>query len=375
MKKQMLIGALMAVLSCGALACSDNNDTSNNANNTNNTNNTNNQKDMTSGDMTANDMSMQDMNKQDMAADQSTMDETGDIPTPDMSDMVGDQSGDMTGDMVEDMKDMGQGDGDRLRLATWNIYYLDLPGQGDRIQRTQEDYDRLKKYVTRLEADVVALQEVHGKEAVHTLFPEAQWEVVCEDRNSRQNVCIALKKGLPWSMTKNPDVTELQAGNPNLRNGLDITLNRTGYPSVRVLSVHMKADCFFGMNSGGCATFFTQIKAMETWIDARANANEPYIVMGDFNRFMTDDDEAWKEIDDSDPANADLTRSIAAGNTPCWNNMFSNFIDHIILDTTTVQWLKDSQQLVFDETDFDAFYEKLSDHCPLWADLEIPPNQ
>ena len=94
MKKQMLIGALMAVLSCGALACSDNNDTSNNANNTNNTNNANNQKDMVSGDMTTDDMTKDDMSKQDMAKEDMAKE---DMSKTDMSDDM--SGGDMGGDM------------------------------------------------------------------------------------------------------------------------------------------------------------------------------------------------------------------------------------------------------------------------------------
>ena len=280
---------------------------------------------------------------------------------------------DMDVDMPLDMAAPMPTEPTRLRLATWNIHYLDTPEEAERAPREQADYDRLKFYADMLAADVIALQEIHGVEGAHTVFSAVDWEVACEDRNSRQNVCLAIKKASGWHATRHPDVESLQANNPNLRRGLDITLEKPGYQPLRVLAVHMKADCYFGDTSGGCATFFQQLDALEAWVDARAEEDTPYVVVGDFNRFMTDDDQAWLELDDGMPARADLTRSIASGSTPCWGGMFSEFIDHIILEPESVPWLVDSAQLVFEETDFEANYEKLSDHCPLWADLDVPP--
>lgn len=309
---------------------------------------------------------------EDMPTSDMRMDMGKDLSAPvDMADMA------IAKDMAEvaddgpDPSDMDTSAPQTLRFATWNILYLDAPGQGSRAPRTTEDYDRLKKYVTRLEADVIALQEIHGVAAVRAILPEADWESWCEQRSSTQNVCMAVRKAAGWTVVKNPDVTELNVGG-NLRTGMDTTLTRQGYQSVRILNVHMKADCYFGDTSPGCGTFFNQIGTVEAWIDARATEQVPYIVMGDFNRFLTDDDKAWLELDDSEPANADLTKTTATDNTPCWGNMFANYIDYIILDPISASWLQESQQLVFDETDFNAFNEKLSDHCPLWADLKIP---
>lgn len=285
-----------------------------------------------------------------------------------------DQGQDMAAqDDMSTQEDMSQPQSGPLRLATWNISYLDLPGQGDRYQRTADDYVLLSKYVARLDADIVALQEVRGVAAVNTIFPADAWEAICEDRSSSQNVCFALRKASGWSAQRQPDVTDLRAGNPNLRAGLDLILTHPDHTtSLRLLNVHLKADCYTGNTAAGCPSFFTQITALETWIDARAEANEAFAVVGDFNRFMTTDDAAWLELDDMMPAGAALTRAIATDNTPCWGGMFSNYIDHIILGTTTNAWLKASEQLVFDETDFDAYYQRLSDHCPIWADLDIP---
>lgn len=311
----------------------------------------------------------QDMTPPDMRQDMGK-----DLSEPvDMKDMAPPKDMEQLTDDGPDASDMTESGPQTLRFATWNILYLDAPGQGSRAPRTSEDYERLKGYVARLDADVIALQEIHGVDAVRAILPEAQWESWCEQRSSTQNVCMAVRKDAGWTVVKNPDVTELNIGG-NLRTGQDTTLTRQGYKSVRILNVHMKADCYFGDTSPGCTTFFSQIGTVEAWIDARATEQVPFVVMGDFNRFLTDDDKAWLELDDSEPANADLTKTTATDNTPCWGNMFANYIDYIILDPITASWLQESQQLVFDETDFNAFSEKLSDHCPLWADLKIPTD-
>lgn len=261
---------------------------------------------------------------------------------------------------------------DVLRLATWNVSRLDVEGQGDN-PRTAEDLALMGTYADRLEADVVALQEVRGVVGTQTLFPAAEWSAECENRDSSQNVCVVLRNASGWTMTRNADLTELDVGNSSLRQGLDLTLSRPGHASLRILALHLKFGCLFGETHSDCGVWFEQLAVVEGWIDARAAAGEPFVVLGDFNRFMTADDSAWLEIDDGDPVGADLTRSIPQGTpTPCWSDVFTEFLDHIVLDSNSTGWLQSSDQLVYDETDFDAYFERLSDHCPVWADFQVP---
>ena len=265
-------------------------------------------------------------------------------------------------------------DPNKLRIATWNIFYLDEVGQssgGDSVKREPEDYVRLAGYLTKLKADLIALQEINGVAAARTLFPANTWDAECEDRDTGQNVCVVLRKSKQWKIERHPDLVSLRVGSRFLRAGLDFTISKEGYPSVRILAVHMKASCLSGMENPSCPTFFEQIDALETWIDERAATDEPFMILGDFNRFMTDDDPAWIEIDDGVPARAMLNKTVAADDTDCW---FPTFIDHIILDDTTNSWLVDSAQQGFDERDFDKYQKILSDHCPLWADFSFPPT-
>ena len=259
-----------------------------------------------------------------------------------------------------------------LRLATWNVSRLDVEGQGDN-PRTAADLALLATYATRLQADVVALQEVRGVTGTQILFPAPDWTAECENRNSSQNVCVVLREASGWSMTRNPDLTALDVGNSSLRQGLDLTLSRTGHAPLRILALHLKFGCLSGETDADCGVYFEQIAIVESWIDARVAAGEAFAVLGDFNRFMTASDSAWLELDDNDPVGADLTRSIPQGTpTPCWSEVFTEFLDHIVLDPSSAGWMQSSNQLVYDETNFDVDSERLSDHCPVWADFEIP---
>lgn len=262
-----------------------------------------------------------------------------------------------------------------LRLATWNMSRLDVAGEGSN-PRTTEQLALFGGYADRLAADVVAIQEVRGVAGTQTVFPATDWTAECEDRDSSQNVCVVVRTESGWSVTRNADVTALNEADPNLRQGLDLTLTQPGHEPLRILALHLKFGCLSGETASDCGVYFDQLAVVEDWIDARASAGEAYIVLGDWNRFMTATDSAWLEIDDNDPVGADLTRSIPQGTpTPCWSEVFTEFLDHIVLDPTSAAWMQDSDQLAYDETDFETYSEVLSDHCPVWADLQVPATR
>lgn len=58
-----------------------------------------------------------------------------------------------------------------LRIAAWNLEHLDdNEGEGC-VGRTGADYAALKRRIARLDADIVALQEVENAAAAHRVFP------------------------------------------------------------------------------------------------------------------------------------------------------------------------------------------------------------
>ena len=232
-----------------------------------------------------------------------------------------------------------------LRIATWNMEHLaERDGEGCR-PRVEADYATMRRYATELGANVVAFQEVESKAAAERVFPRDAWTVVIEDRSAgaqggcrglpgqvlrAQKVGFAIRKGMAFE--RHPDLRELGLGNDGLRWGVDVTVN--GEKPLRLLSVHLKSGCNSGRapTDRDCDVLFAQLPVLERWVDARAEEAAPFAVLGDFNRRVASKGDAlWAEIDDAQPANADLTLAAGRQGATC-KAKFSEFIDHIALD-------------------------------------------
>ena len=262
-----------------------------------------------------------------------------------------------------------------LRIATWNLEHLSEDGSQGCRTRTDADYAALRTYATRLNADVVAFQEVESAKAAARVFDPAVYQIVIEARSAgdafpcngtsgrtltRQAVGFAIKKDL--AIDRAPDLTDLQVGDRNLRGGVDITVRPKGRAPLRLLAVHLKSGCFNGVIGDACQTLQRQIPVLERWVDARAAEPVRFAVLGDFNRRLARaDDILWADIDDGQLANADL--ALAGGAvTPKCDPRYSEFIDHIVLDARA------SRDLVgFQEQIYDAGADHPSDHCPVAA--------
>jgi len=229
-----------------------------------------------------------------------------------------------------------------LTLATWNAEWLIEPstfdelarvciGRGGRAggdQRTipcdlvpgrrweEADLARLGDFAATVQADVVALQEVDGAAAAARLFPG--WSFCFTSRPHVQNVGFAVRPGLAHRC--NPDFRELGLPENDVRWGADLSLYPGEPREIRLLSVHLKSGCNrdpLTADSDNCRTLQRQVPVLESWIDARAAEGVPFAVLGDFNRrfdreFPPSRDAGgrivalWPEIDDGEPAGADL---------------------------------------------------------------------
>lgn len=253
-----------------------------------------------------------------------------------------------------------------LKLATWNLEWLNAElGKGP-VKRSEADYALLRKYAERLDADVVALQEVDGEAAAARVFSSDVYTLHVAEQATAQRTGFAVRKTLP--MTRNPDYVELDVG--GVRAGTDITV-AVGTHAVRLLSVHLKSGCFdepLSDGSNACKKLSLQLPKLEAWIDARAAESAPFVVLGDFNRrlFKRPDEPFWKELDDATPPEADLA-ALTEGQTPrCWDQQYAQFIDHIVLSKSGYALVKAGTftQHVYEASD-QPRKSALSDHCPL----------
>jgi endonuclease/exonuclease/phosphatase family metal-dependent hydrolase len=270
-----------------------------------------------------------------------------------------------------------------LRIATWNIAHLydSYPDRYRAYARTDEDFARLKKYADHLDADIIALQEVENEAVARRVFGDG-YDFIFSNRNNPQRVGFAIRKALiGHSVAK--DYTPLGLNRAALRYGLDLTLNLDGQ-RLRLLNVHLKSFCHDKPLTSGthhCARLYQQVTPLESWIDARVRAQDPLIVLGDFNRRFDEEGTApngkwmWPILSDENPPEQKLLRVTQNRHSTCWAGQYPAYIDHIILDVRSAKWLRPNsfRQVVY--TDPKTLQRKLSDHCPISIDLLIrEPN-
>jgi endonuclease/exonuclease/phosphatase family metal-dependent hydrolase len=272
----------------------------------------------------------------------------------------------------------------RLRLATWNLGNLHAQdgqstslGPDPSVTRTVTDYDRIRCDVRLFDPDILAVQEVDGEEALSRVVDTDVYDVHVDDRpkgslNGQQNTGFAFKRGL--TVVRQPDVTALDIrGDGSLRYGARIDLTHNGQ-TLQLLSVHLKSGCFENAsNSSACETLLAQVPVLEGWINAAAQGSMPFVVLGDFNRrFNQAGDQVWAELDDGEPANADLTTVTQDMPVSCRDNTFPEFIDHIVIDRRVVPWVDRTsfRHITYRQQD-KAVWDQLSDHCPVLVELWV----
>ena len=119
-----------------------------------------------------------------------------------------------------------------IKLSTWNLNWLTLRPAGspglpaDLRTRAPEDFERLRAYALELDADVVAVQEVDGYDALRQVFPSDRYVLhLTRDRLS-QKVGVAIRRGLRHDL--HPDVPLSTDPATPVRSGLDVTLTESG---------------------------------------------------------------------------------------------------------------------------------------------------
>jgi len=297
----------------------------------------------------------------------------------------------------------------RLRVASWNIEYLVEPatyaalapacvsdggrisgaeralpcGVVPRLDRTKADFAALRDYAARIDGDVIALQEVDGPRAAAHVFPGYQF--CFSARPNVQKNGFAIRRGLPHRCE--PEYLPLSLADTQ-RRGVVVTLFPGTDNEMTLLSVHLKSGCPAGpMNDAAnpaCAILSSQVEPLEQWIDAQARAGKRFGLLGDFNRrLILDGREArnasgqlvnlWPEIADGDPRGAaliDVTRGTRF--VKCVDNdPFEHYIDTLLLGSDLAQrWQRSSKiRVPYSRTDFERY--KLSDHCPVGAELSL----
>lgn len=265
-----------------------------------------------------------------------------------------------------------------LKIASWNIEHLAADdGMGCRA-RTEADYATLREYAERLDADVIAFAEVENAKAAARVFAPDKYTVLMSARPGgvrhgfcrrdagsgptirKQDVGFAIRKGLDYE--KHEELKDLALGNPDLRWGVDISVERGGQ-AIRLLAVHLKSGCSAGDTSGACPVLFDQVPVLHRWIVQREQARDAFIVLGDFNRRLAlAGDSVWKDLNNDLPAQATLVNA-GAGNSATCKQRYPDYIDHIVLGGSSVARVQPGSFAEFDYGVPEPQHP--SDHCPI----------
>ena len=285
-----------------------------------------------------------------------------------------------------------------IRIATWNLnnlHYLENePLRNGAPARSAEDLETLRRYVTRLDADIVALQEVNGPDAAALLFPVSEYELYFsgrykddKDQGSDTDYIytgFAVRRGV-FDEVRAVDQAGLSVLTPEgrpVRRGVEVLVERDG-KQLSLLNIHLKSGCF-ARNlerpaSSACDTLARQRAPLERWIDDRFELGIPFVVFGDFNRAFDvhgAKDHLWEELDDDSPAGLSLRRLPFRREPACWRGTEAHHdhpIDFFVFGPRA--WpLVDREsftELVFDAPDADPERGTPSDHCPIAVTLDF----
>lgn len=262
-----------------------------------------------------------------------------------------------------------------IKLATWNIAWLTLRPANDELlprnltPRQPGDFARLADYARRLEADVVALQEVDGPEAAARVFDPRSHAFFFTRENDVQRTGFAVRRGI--TVTQNEDLSELDlapGARFSQRRGADITIEANGR-RLRLLSVHLNAGCREGPMDASrgreCENLLRQSEVLARWIGERRREGVAFAVLGDFNRRM---DHPRDEMTATLNAAAPLLRANEGASSPCWADARGGrpFISHILLGGPARDWMQRGslRVMVYSERE-PAMRDRLSDHCPM----------
>lgn len=260
-----------------------------------------------------------------------------------------------------------------LKIAAWNLEHLAENDDSGCRPRKEADYAVLRAHVERLDADVIAFAEVETRKAAERVFDPARYVVVMSERpdSGRQGFCgrnatdgptirkqdvgFAVRKSVTF--TRHADVRALALGDPDLRWGVDITLD--GPHPLRLLAVHLKSGCARGAEYEACPILFDQVPVLKQWIDARRAEGSAFAVLGDWNRRLAlPGDDVWQRLN----AGSELIDAAGGRRATCVER-YPDYIDHIVLDPRAASRVTPGS---FEEFDYGvAEAEHPSDHCPV----------
>lgn len=275
-----------------------------------------------------------------------------------------------------------------LRIATWNLEWLvdgdtalaagtacraglpsALPCDVVReLPRDSADLARLAAYASRLDADVIAFQEVQDAAIAHRVF--RGYRICLHPGAGLQQVGFAVRPRLAHDCGQPLAALAVHGRG---RAGLQLRIEVPKLGPIILLVVHLKSGCAHDplhSPTPACRLLAAQAEALGRWIAAHADRHTRFIVLGDFNRGgpPAAADPFWRVLDPG----SFLASSNALPFTNCvWGAPYRDFIDHILVSQTLAGTLASPPFDRFTYRAQDAVRYHLSDHCPVRVSLNV----
>jgi endonuclease/exonuclease/phosphatase family metal-dependent hydrolase len=281
--------------------------------------------------------------------------------------------------------------GDVLTIATWNLEWLVSPGTAhagrlacrsgqrsslpcdvaEELARDSADFARLAVYARKLDADIVAFQEVENEAVARKVF--RGYRICMTQDGGVQHVGFAVRPGVPHRC--GPVVDSLSVDG-RTRQAMALQLSPRGGKPLELLAVHLKSGCSrdaLDSDSAACRLLSQQAVRLGEWIAARGAEHADFIVLGDFNRVPPESpaDGFWNAVQTA-PSEL-LAQQLPFRN--CFAGQpFSAFIDHLLLSSNVVGRIVPGSGRHGGYSASDAVQYRLSDHCPVSISLGFSSN-
>ncbi|RHX87204.1 endonuclease/exonuclease/phosphatase family protein [Leptospira stimsonii] len=250
----------------------------------------------------------------------------------------------------------------KLKIVSYNAMFLyDEVGDENkfpkgRIPRKESDFEKIKAHLSKIDPDILAVQEVENETAVLKILPNSYLCSVTKTPGYQQEVGICWKKKfVSHEILLYPELSL----EPGARSGIELKVS-IGKRKYSFLNVHLKA----GHSGKDRNLRFRQLKTLNEILKGKKN----YFLLGDMNVPLGKDKKSWKLLSED----LDLKNPGRYTKQTCWGH--KSLIDFILTDLPFENARFSQIPFPEDDGDFDGIPEsekRLSDHCPVALEIGL----